>query len=77
MIDEELIREEKRNTHFRRYMIVANKVVQFANEMQEKKFMETTDHLRYSQLMEEAHEALLDSYKDLVEDIKIFEEKIK
>ena len=77
MIDKEFIHLEKRQVHLKRYLIVADKIKQFADEIKEKNFIETPDHIRYGQLMEEAHEALLENYKDLLEDLKVFEEKVK
>ena len=53
-------------THLKRYNLVLDKINQFTAEMKKVSSIEIVDHIQYGRLMEEAHEALLELYKDAV-----------
>jgi hypothetical protein len=67
--DDEVFRLEAHRTHLNRYLIAAEKIGEFAEEMEEKGFVETVDRLRYGELLQNAFEALAIIHDDISEEL--------
>jgi len=67
--DDEVFRLEAYKTHLNRYLIAAEKIDNFAKEMEQKGFIETVDRLHHGELLQNAFEALAVIYDDMREEL--------